>query len=76
MYLNIDFDCECGGVVEDVLEYPASRFSTEKEREEETETEHEIECDSCGRPYIVSLRSNFYGVQCSVDNGDIDPRYG
>lgn len=76
MYLNIDFDCECGSVVEDTLRYPASRFSTEKEREEETETDHEIECDSCGRPYAVSLRSNFYGVQCTVNNGDIDPRYG
>jgi hypothetical protein len=76
MYLDVNFDCECGSVVEDTLMYPASKFSTEQEREEEVETEHELECDSCGRPYIVSLRSCFYRVQCSVDNGDIDPRYG
>lgn len=76
MYLDVNFDCECGSVVEDSLIYPASRFSTEQERKTETETEHELECDSCGRPYIVSLRSSFYGVQCSVDNGDIDPRVG
>ncbi len=76
MYIDVNFDCECGSVVEDSLIYPASKFSTEQERKAETETEHELECDSCGRPYIVSLRSSFYGVQCSVDNGDIDPRCG
>lgn len=80
MYTNISFTCECGSVVEHMAFYPVFVADTEKEREEYQETELETECDSCGRPYEVLVKNNFYEVEIIVDNGEIrvehtEPQY-
>lgn len=68
LQMDIEFICECGHQIDDVVVVPEPNFMAEKNKDSYTYSEHEIYCPNCMIEHQVEVASSFGGADCTISN--------